>query len=228
MMSPRSFRPILAVALATGVCVVALYAPKIVRVPAGSFFPSSFVTHSLMLALSVAAIWLISKGRLDLYGFTKGAYRFSPRILWWALPTAVLAIVSALASHGQTPRGLIDLTKPQILVFVWVYASICEEVLTRGLLQTLLTRRAEAGAASSRWLSMPVVVSGLFFGAMHIVLVKFMGFGAIPVILLATGLGLLAAHYRERTGSLIPAIIVHALFNIGGSLPLWVVQWLRA
>ena len=227
VISRSSFRLVLAVGLAAAVALAALFASRLVRVPAASFFPSSFVTHSLMLALSVAAMFLISKGRLELYGFTEGTYRFSPRILLWVLPTAVLAIVGAVTSHGQAPRGFIDLTKPQTIVFVWVYASICEEVLTRGLLQTLLSRGAEAGAANSRCLSMPVVVSGLFFGAMHIVLVRFMGFGAIPVIVLATGLGLVAAHYREKTGSLIPAIVIHALFNIGSSLPLWVMQWLR-
>ncbi len=50
---------------------------------------------------------------------------------------------------------------------------------------------------------------------------------AAPLILLVTFLGLVAAHYREKTGSLLPAISIHALFNIGGSLPLWVMQWLR-
>jgi membrane protease YdiL (CAAX protease family) len=43
---------------------------------------------------------------------------------------------------------------------------------------------------------------------------------AVPVILLAMLLGLVAARYRERTESLLPAIIVHALFNMGGMLPL--------
>ena len=70
-------------------------------------------------------------------------------------------------------------------------------------------------------------MSALFFGAMHLVLVKLMGLAAVPVILLAVFLGLVAARYRETTGSLLPPIIVHALFNIGGTLPLWVIQWLR-
>jgi membrane protease YdiL (CAAX protease family) len=74
---------------------------------------------------------------------------------------------------------------------------------------------------------MPVLVSGLFFGSMHIVLVKSMGLAAIPIIVLAVFLGLVAARYRERMGSLLPAIIVHALFNVGGMLPLRVSQWLR-
>ena len=170
---------------------------------------------------------LISKGRLDLYGFTKGAYKFSPRILLWVLPTAVLITIQAVASHGQGTGGPPGFTRYQLIVFVWVYASICEETLTRGLLQTLLSRGAKVGAAVHHRLSMPVLVSGLFFGSMHLVLVPRMGLAAVPVILLATFLGLVAARYREKTGSLLPAIIIHVLFNIGGMLPLWVIQWLR-
>lgn len=224
----NSFRPVLAVALTAAVFLAALYATRIIHFPPGSFFPPPFVTHSLMLVLSIAAMGLISKGRLDLYGFTWGTYTFSPRILLWALPTAVLSIGSAIASRGAMGTGLpFGFTKVQGIVFIWIYASICEETMVRGLLQTLLSGTAHAGAALRPWLSLPVVVSGLFFGAMHLVLIKQMGLRAIPVILLATCLGFVVAHYRQKTGSLLPAIIIHALFNIGGTLPFWVVQWLR-
>ncbi len=228
MISRHSFRPVFALSFAAAVALAAMYAPTLVDVPLASFFPRGFVTHSVMLALSVAAMWLLSKGRLDLYGLTKGAYRFSPRILMWVLPTAALSIVSAVVSPGgQGTGGPSEFTKLQMVVFVWVYASISEEILTRGLLQTLLSRNAKVAAAAPRRLSMPVLLSGLFFGSMHIGLVKSMGPAAVPVILLAVFLGLVAARYREKTGSLLPAIIVHALFNIGGMLPLWVIQWLR-
>jgi membrane protease YdiL (CAAX protease family) len=226
MTSRHLARPVLAVALATAVSVAAMYAGRQVHLPPESFFPSSFVTHSLMLVLSVGAMWFLSKGNLDHYGLTRGTYTFSPRILLWVLPTAVLTIASSLASPaGQGTGGPSGFTKPQLIVFVWIYASISEELLTRGLLQTLLSGNSRGGIP--RRLSMPVVVSGLFFGAMHVVLVKSMGTAALPVIVLAVFLGLVAARYRERTGSLLPAIIVHALFNIGGMLPLWVIQWLR-
>jgi membrane protease YdiL (CAAX protease family) len=228
MVSHRSFRPVLALVLAAGVALAAMYAARLVGVPPASFFPPSFVTHSAMLALSVAAVWLFSKGRLDLYGITRGTYKFSPRIVMWFLPTAVLSLASTVASPGgQGTGGPFELTKSQIVVFVWIYASISEELLTRGLLQTLLGGNARVGAGARRKLSMPVIVSALFFGAMHLVLVKSMGPAAVPVILLVVFLGLVAARYRERTGSLLPAIIVHALFNIGGTLPVWVIQWLR-
>lgn len=181
-----------------------------------------------MLALSLGAMLLISKGRLDLYGFTRGTYKFSPRILLWVLPTAVFSTVQAVASREQGTGGPPGFTKLQLIVFVWLYATVCEETLTRGLLQTLLSRGAKVAAAPPHRLSMPVVVSGLFFGSMHIVLVKSMGLKAVPVILLVTFLGLVAARYREKTGSLLPAMIIHALLNVGGMLPFWSVQWLRA
>jgi membrane protease YdiL (CAAX protease family) len=205
-----------------------MYAGRLVDIPPGSFFPPSSVTHTVMLALSLAVMLLLSKRQLHVYGLTRGTYSFSPRILLWVLPTAVLSIASAVVSPVSGPTGGFgELTKLQLVVFVWIYAGISEELLTRGLLQTLLARSAGRGSAVPRGLSMPVVVSALFFGAMHIVLVGSMGAAAVPVILLAVFLGLVAARYRERTGSLLPAIIVHGLFNIGGMLPLWVIQWLR-
>lgn len=228
-MASRLFKTILAIALAAVIALVALYAVKIVAIPPAGFFPPSFVTHSVMLVLSIAAMWLLSMGRLERYGLSKATYKFNPRILAWVLPTAVLAIISAFASPaGQGTDVSGDLTKPQIIVFVWIYASICEEFLTRGLLQTLLAGNSQGKIPAPHGLSMPVLVSGLFFGCMHIVLVQSMGPSAIPVILLAVFLGLIAARYREKTGSLLPAIITHALFNIGGTLPLWIIQWLHS
>jgi membrane protease YdiL (CAAX protease family) len=228
MVSHRSFRPVFALMLAAGVALAAMYAARLVGVSGASFLPTSFVTHTVMFVLSMATMWLLSKGRLDLYGITRGTYKFSPRIVMWVLPTAVLSVASTIALQGgQGPGFPIELTKCQIVVFVWVYASICEELLTRGLLQTLLGGNSRVGPGAPRKLSMPVIVSALFFGAMHLVLVKSMGLAAVPIILVVVFLGLVAARYRERTGSLLPAIIVHALFNIGGTLPIWVIQWLR-
>jgi membrane protease YdiL (CAAX protease family) len=75
---------------------------------------------------------------------------------------------------------------------------------------------------------MPVVVSGLFFGAMHLTLIRLIGPGAIPIVLAATYLGLVAAYYREKTGSLLPAYILHVLFNIAGTLPMWLILGLHS
>jgi membrane protease YdiL (CAAX protease family) len=155
-----------------------------------------------------------------------GTYKFSPWILVWALPTTLLSILSAfVAPDRQGSDALLGLTKLQMVVFIWGYASLCEEALTRGLLQTLLGWGGQAVGGTRRGLSMPVVLSALFFGAMHIVLIPSMGAAAAPLIVLTVFLGLVAGRYREKTGSLIPAVIVHALFNVGGMLPRWVLLW---
>jgi membrane protease YdiL (CAAX protease family) len=229
MISRNSFRPVLAIAFTAALFLVASCAVKIVHLPQGSFIPLPSVMQAIYLVFCVAAMLLISKGRLAAFGFTRGTYTFSPRILLWILPMAVLSTAGAFTSRGgHTAVGpAAGFTKLQIIVFVWIFSSLCEEILVRGLLQTLLSRTANAGAAIRHRLSMPVVVSGLFFGAMHLTLIRLMGPGAILIVLLATCLGLIAAHYREKTGSLLPAILIHMLFNIGATLPMWAILWLR-
>ncbi len=94
----------------------------------------------------------------------------------------------------------------------------------RGLYQSCLSRVAQYRMPVFRkWpLSAPVTLSGLFFGGMHVVLWPRMGAKSLLVMALATILGMAAGYYREKTGSLLPAILIHALFNIGGTLPFWV------
>jgi membrane protease YdiL (CAAX protease family) len=215
----------LGIAVSAAVALIALFAGQIAPLPEDGFVSGSFVTHSVMLVLSIGIIRLVCRRHLADFGFTRGTYRFKPAILLWALPTAVLSLLSMLVSGGGDPADVpVGLPELRLVVFVWIWASICEEVLTRGLLQTLISGEADARSAAARF-SMPVVVSGLFFGAMHVVLIKSMGpLAAVPIVL-ATLLGFLAARYREVTGSLIPAVIIHALFNVGGMLPGWVVRW---
>jgi membrane protease YdiL (CAAX protease family) len=192
----------------------------------GDFLPGSFSTHSVMLAASVVIIGLWPGRSFADFGFTRGTYRFRPSILLWVLPTAVLSLLSRLAPRPPEAESIIaGQSHLQLVLFVWVYASVCEEVLTRGLLQSIVAGWGRSGEASTKF-SMPVLVSALFFGAMHLVLLGPMGPSAAVPIVLATLLGYLAARYRESTGSLIPAVIVHALFNVGGMLPGWIIDWL--
>ncbi len=62
-----------------------------------------------------------------------------------------------------------------------------------------------------------MLTSACFFAAMHVVLWPKLGPMAFVVIILAGILGLIAGHYREKTGSLI-----HAFFDIGGTLSPWI------
>jgi membrane protease YdiL (CAAX protease family) len=217
-----------AVGASTVIFVVALLAGRYSPGLASPFVPSSFVTHTVMLLLALVVMWTRPGLSLTDFGFTRGSFRWTPGIFLWALPTASLSALSLALPQGAEPRGpAAGFSALQIVLFVWIYATVVEEILTRGLLQTLVARKREA-AIRHGWLSESVLVSGVFFGAMHLVLIRSMGAAAVVPIALATLLGIVAARYRESTGSLLPAILVHALFNIGGSLPLWIVEWLRS
>jgi membrane protease YdiL (CAAX protease family) len=84
-----------------------------------------------------------------------------------------MGILGAVAKHsGQAVNTPFGLSKLQIVLFVWVFSSFCEEVLTRGLLQTLLSRALGKSRAG-----LTILLSGLFFGAMHIMAIRQMGRG---------------------------------------------------
>lgn len=100
------------------------------------------------------------------------------------------------ALHGQAqPAGLI--------IVLWagavLIAPVAEELFFRGLLQTLLVRLAR-----NRWLS--IVLASLAFGAVHFQQPHAMAALAV--------LGVLIGYAYERTGSLVPPIVIHAVFNL--------------
>jgi membrane protease YdiL (CAAX protease family) len=226
MSKKQSLKVLHGVAVSAAVALAGLYAGMNAPLPKDGFVPGSFVTHSVMLALSLLIMRFFSRGRLADFGFTRGTYRFKPAFLLWVLPTALLSLLSTLAPENDgSPETLVGRSELQLVLFAWIYASICEEVLTRGLLQTIIS--GDGGRSKRASFGMPVVLSALFFGAMHLVLIDSMGPAAVIPIVLATLLGLVAARYRQATGSLIPAILVHVLFNVGGMLPQWIVGWLR-
>ena len=52
----------------------------------------------------------------------------------------------------------------EIVVFIWVWASICEEVLTPGLIQGSLVSLKHYGIKLSKiYISLPVMIAVLFF-----------------------------------------------------------------
>jgi membrane protease YdiL (CAAX protease family) len=216
-----------ALVMGLAISIVTLKMPDIFKVTETSPpWLSAFITHTFMWIFSILITILLTKGRIGEYGFTTGKFRLSPKIFLWVIPTAILSVIGFVVSRsGQDINGDFGLSHLQNIVFVWIYASTCEEIFTRGLLQSFLSPLSGYGINLSRKLrlSLPVLFSGLFFGMMHIVAIDRMG---PPVILLTSALGIIAGYYREKTESLIPAIIIHALFNIGGMLPMWILTWL--
>jgi membrane protease YdiL (CAAX protease family) len=211
---------------------VALWTPRWIGYPRNTFAPSSVVTHGLMLLGTIAAALVLGRTAWSRFGFIRGTYRFRPGILLWVLPTAIPTSLGLLSkSPAGRPRAPFEGSALQTILFVWVVASICEEVFARGLLQGLLSAWSKRGIRLfGRWfIGLPAWISGLLFGLGHLVLWPMMGPMTILICISATLLGIVAGTYRQATGSLIPAILVHLLFNVGGTLPAWLseLRWLR-
>jgi len=181
---------------------------------------SVFVNYAAMLAATLTLVLASSMGHVERFGFVMprlpGGY--GAGITWGILLGAMASILNLVAGHGgMLPVG--KLTFPQMVLLVWLFASVAEEILVRGYVQSYLEPLIKRGFSLFRWrLSTPVIISALFFAAMHLILLtRGTPFLMVYVIVVFTFcLGLVAAYQRERTGSVLPAIAAHISFNVGG------------
>jgi membrane protease YdiL (CAAX protease family) len=209
-----------------------LFASASMAIFGAGFIPGSFgflaeipfLTHSGMLVISTLIIWLLTKGKLSDYGFKKP---IDADLGWIIMLAASVGIIVALFRSflaGGWGGSAEDSFSIQIIIGIWLYASIAEEVLTRGLVQGHLKPLAGKGLTiSDARISVPVFVSALFFALMHIAMIT-LGVDIVSVIatvISAFVVGIIAGYYCEKTESLAPAILVHMLFNVTGSLVLF-------
>lgn len=187
-----------------------------------AFIPNSFVTHALMLLLSIGMI----------YGFRREVnYKISiPKfkkitkpILLGLLATIVvnLFIVAITGTMGdqETHPVLLNAHPFQVFLFIFIYASIAEELLFRGfLLNILKPLKAKGIDILKRRVSLPVIISAVAFGLAHLILIT-TGVGGLfilRVVVFATVLGLIAGYYQEKYDNNAFAILVHMAGNLFG------------
>jgi membrane protease YdiL (CAAX protease family) len=179
------------------------------------------IGHTVMWFTSLVLCWLLWRGDRKGCGLQKPKQPLSPAVLLWSIVLGATSGVLHVLLPGAEGSAASGFTLWQIVLFIWLYASFSEELLTRGLMQAYLAPLAERVITIFRWrIGLPVVVAALFFAAMHLALLTT---GMSPakvgnIVIFATVLGLIAGCERERTGSLWPAVTVHALFNVGGTI----------
>ena len=127
------------------------------------------------------------------------------------LPAAVPAVAAAVALSGlllPTDRGsqnpvipaLLDCGpsfKLLLLALVGVAAPLVEETMFRGLLYPAMAARIRPALA--------IPINGLLFALVH---------ADLPVLLPLLALGSVLAYLRHRTGSVLPGMITHGLWNL--------------
>lgn len=182
---------------------------------------NSNLMHAGMFVFSLILILILSKGKNPEYGFKIGENLRLKQTIIVGFIAGLIITSTTLYLPIKPPPGTEEFSFIQVVILIWIYASICEEVLTRGLIQGYLSPLKQFGFSLFGFrISIPVLVAALFFGAMHIALltVGLDSFSVWAIVVSAFIMGIIAGYYREKTQSIIPAIIIHMLFNVSGSI----------
>ena len=187
------------------------------------FFPKSFGTHSTMLLLSLISIYLMRANVNYRIAIPKFKAVLKP-ILFGVLTTIavnVLMTIVTVVFKGEVESHPVmsEMNTMQIFVFIFIYASIAEELLFRGFLQNILKPLNIFGiTVLKRKISLPVMISALAFGLGHLILIT-TGAGVLfllRIVVFTTILGLFAGYYQEKYNNNAYAIIVHMAGNSVG------------
>jgi len=204
---------------------VAIVMPRWLPRQAIGMFGRTLCAQGLMLGLSLLAMSVLgrkSRGKSwRAYGFqgplANGRRSWIANCGRSALVALALGAATTgfalLAGSGGHP-ALQAMRPAQYLLVAMVLAPITEEVLCRGFLQGHWPQGSEwLGLGSGIWVSAGV------FAAMHLTLFGRMdAAGATLIVIMALLLGLLAGRERQRSGSLLPPILLHLSANLGGML----------
>jgi membrane protease YdiL (CAAX protease family) len=105
----------------------------------------------------------------------------------------------------------------QVFLFVFISASVAEEMLFRGFLMNFLKPLETQGVSIFKIkLSVPVIVSAIAFGMAHLVLLstEVSVLFVIRIVIFTTCLGLIAGYYHEKYNNHAYAILVHMSGNL--------------
>ncbi len=187
------------------------YGPAFLTVALLKLRPFKAVPVIIVISSGVAIllIYVVSRkaGGFTQFGFRFCHYRYIAAAIVFGAPVGwALAVLVNHLSSALPPPEVAFRPWMTFLYFV-VGAAIQEEIIFRGLLQTTLARQFPATLSFfGTSLSYAAIIVALLFGLIHMEVNPITAAAAFV-------LGLLSGELRHRSGSLLPAILVHALFN---------------
>jgi len=192
------------------------------------FIPDAFITLTIFLILSVLAIYVFRKHmsyNISMPKFKKVLKPIAMGVIVAVTIGILMRIVTIVAGVESEIHPAFKIMNPlQIFIFVFIYASIAEEILFRGFLQNLLKPLGTKGiTVFKRKISLPVILSAIAFGLAHLILIKTgVGFSfLLTIVLSTTSIGIVAGYYQEKYDNNAYAIIVHMggnLFGVVGAI----------
>jgi membrane protease YdiL (CAAX protease family) len=131
----------------------------------------------------------------------------------------MIALTKGLGGEVESHFAF-DLMSPlQVFLFIFIYASVTEEVLFRGFLQNILKPLKDKGVKIfKRHISVPVIIGAIVFGLAHLILITSGAntFFIVRTLVFTFSLGLIAGYYQEKYDNNAYAIIVHMGGNFMG------------
>jgi membrane protease YdiL (CAAX protease family) len=196
---------------------LAVYVPSFILVsilqPSVMWTVIVIIITTCSIALLIIAIFLTrhSWQRKD-FGLVVTGRKF---LIWAFGLGAILGLIVVLIEHVfhiEGPRTFETFSLWQIVLLFWISASIQEEIIFRSLIQSVVGRTLTS-TSTSTWepLSAAAVITAILFALIHIPMGVFTACAAFIA-------GVLAGELRARSGSILPAMIVHAMLNITGTI----------
>jgi membrane protease YdiL (CAAX protease family) len=178
------------------------------------------IVISVTLCMAMLLITIVGRRRFAQYGFKtpKGSD------LWKALSIGLLVGILLDVAGELGGAGLTFMGQPPfayVILLLWIGAPIQEEIIFRGLFQSYLALHIKSSITIWKWkLTLPTLVGAITFSLVHVALLSVEAslWGVLVSVVGAFILGIIAGYFRAETGSLIGPIIVHALFNITGTV----------
>jgi uncharacterized protein len=191
-----------------------------------------FFDHAVMALVALILIALLSKGRVGEYSLQKPRGKsYVAAAIGWGIFFGVLMTVadylpSLLAHKPPESYALTPVNITGWLVFEFVYVGFTEEIPFRGLLQTFLMQRTTGRIRIGSYdMHAAGVVLAVLFALAHASNFWARSFwAALAQQFYAIALGILYAYWREKSGSLIAAIVGH---NVSDGVELSIVLFLE-
>jgi membrane protease YdiL (CAAX protease family) len=169
--------------------------------------PTIIVGTSLIALSSIGWFGWWRKLTLADFGIRVPVVRYFVRATLISVPLSTLAALGAARIHERDPLQGIVLAPALTYLYFGLGAPVQEEIIFRGLLQTVLVDRLQNTAVAASAGVLAVIIVGLLFALIHLELGPFTAACALV-------LALVAGEFRRRSTSIAPGILCHAIFNL--------------
>lgn len=170
--------------------------------------PANMITGALLIALSIVLVLYLKKNnKFEAYGM-KGIGQADFRKTLFYVPLILLAFMQYTVGINIA----LSLTEIAAACFLMIGVGFIEELVFRGFLFQ--------GISAKSGVKRAILISGITFGIGHIVnlLRGYAYMEQMGQIVVAVGIGIALALLVAITKSIVPGILFHIVFNIGGAI----------